>query len=414
MKYAKRGNPFRHNGKWAFRYYYYDRQGNKKPKQLEGFATKKEAEEEKRIKEASVINGTHVLDDRMKCKEFFIHWLENAMRPNITYNTYNSYKNVIYNYVIPELGERRVCTLTRTILMDLLEIIYKKFQSTAKMARTVLSTAMTYAYDENHISHNPGAGLLLPGKVAKKFDLVTLTQDEIIRLIVASYDDSSIFMEVLLAVTMGLRKCELSGLKYCDIDLTNRIMHVSRALGRVLEDPDDPDPDYDDDDEFESVTVNQPAFGNLTKQEKQLKTKNSNRYLPVPERLIPFFLAHRKRYEENAKRLGSKFRDDGYVCCSERGEPRCTSFYHLPFKQVLKYAGLPDMRWHDLRRTAASNLLNNEANIKAIQNLLGHATPIITGENYIDSGPSEILAMKRMDTFVQDLLRGLKGIEVTT
>lgn len=398
MGYSKRGNPFKLAGSWAFNYYVEDSAGNKRRRQKSGYATKKEADLARRQKEADVLTRTYLVNEKLKCRDFFVDWLENEKKPQITANTYYTFRNAVNNYIIPEIGNRRVCDLNRTILKKLYEHSYNRYPKVARIVKTVVNVALDYAYEENYIRVNPAIGLLLPSLPQARKELITLSVEQIQQLIIASYD-TRIYMEVLLSVSLGLRKAELAGLKYSDIDYTQKTIHVRRALGRVLVDLEKDEPQ---------------KWGNLTKEEKTLKTQNSNRIIRLSSFVLEALQKHRERYEANREIYGNKFRDDDFICCSVKGQPRCTSYFYVPFKELLIKAALPDIRWHDLRHASASFLLNSEINLRAVSDFLGHSSQDFTGDKYIDSKPSEVCAMKGMNRFIDELIKNAKTLSKYT
>ena len=168
---------------------------------------------------------------------------------------------------------------------------------------------------------------------------------------------------------MGLRRSEINGLKYSDVDYINRTLKVERQLGRVHN---------ADKEDFAPKT--------LTKQEIGLKTESSYRELPIPDLVFEAILEERQKYERHRrKRINDKttpFFDGDYICCSTYGRPRSKSFHWKYYKQLLAENGLPDIRWHDLRSTYCTLLLKENFNPKAVSKLMGHAKEIITMDTY--------------------------------
>ena len=82
-----------------------------------------------------------------------------------------------------------------------------------------------------------------------------------------------------------------------------------------------------------------------TKKELALKTSSSNRVLPIPDYVFEAILEQRKVYERNRSRRRSQFLDADYICCSAYGKPpRSKDFHWRRYKELLKSAGLPDIR----------------------------------------------------------------------
>jgi integrase len=206
----------------------------------------------------------------------------------------------------------------------------------------------------------------------------TLTAEQIMVLLEES-KDTPIHMQVLFNVLMGLRRQEINGVKYSDVDYINRTLSVERQLGTGL-----------------NREPNAKNDKSLTKQELELKTDSSNRVLPIPDIVFEAILEERKIYEKNRNRRKKSFQDLDYICCSSYGRPRSKDFHWSHYKALLKKAGLPNIRWHDLRSTFCTLLLRNDFSPKAVSKLMGHAKEIITMDVYGDNAniiPSEIPEM---------------------
>lgn len=130
----------------------------------------------------------------------------------------------------------------------------------------------------------------------------------------------------------------------------------------------------------------EPVFE--TKQEIEVKTPSSERELDIPDYVFQVILDERKKYEKNrSRRQHGKwvFQDLDYICCSSYGRPRSKD-YHFPYyKALLNEAGLPHIRFHDLRHTYTTLLMKNDINQKAIAAALGHSKSIITVDTYTDT-----------------------------
>lgn len=130
---------------------------------------------------------------------------------------------------------------------------------------------------------------------------------------------------------MGLRRGEINGLKYSDVDYIHRKFYVQRQLGKK--------PNTEKEDVPPKM---------LTKQEIKLKTKSSYRELDIPDIVFEAILEQRKIYEKNRRRRKKEFRDLDCICCSSYGNPRSKSFHCSYYKKILAEQGLPDIRFHDL------------------------------------------------------------------
>ena len=116
----------------------------------------------------------------------------------------------------------------------------------------------------------------------------------------------------------------------------------------------------------------------------------------------------RKIYEKNkTRRINDKttpFTDLDYICSSAYGRSRSKGFHHKYFKQLLEENKLPNIRFHDLRHTYATILIVNNYNLKAVSQLLGHASEIITVDVYLDKKKTVINCLEIVETIISKVI----------
>lgn len=201
-------------------------------------------------------------------------------------------------------------------------------------------------------------------------------------------------MQVLFAVLLGLRRCEINGVKYSVIDYINRTLKVQRQLGKK---PNTTAQDF-------------PAKA-FTKQEIGLKTSSSYRTIPIPDYVFEAILEERKVYEKN--RRPAAFQDLDYICRSSYGQPRSEDFHWKHYKKLLQDNNFPDIRWHDLRSTFCTVLLKNNFNPKAVSQLMGHAKEIITIDVYGDTAEIIEDCLDELQPFIDDVIPEQEAEEST-
>lgn len=361
--------------KYAYRVVLYFEDGTKRTKMCSGFATKKEAEEARKITIGKLVNGTYVVNDNVKVKEFLEYWLEYDIRKRAqSNNTYVTYSNIVKKHIIPILGKKKLTEINKGDIHRLYKDRAEFSKYIVRLVKTVMNVSFHYALKCRLISFNPAEGINLPKTVeprpyhTRKIDTTkTLNMEQILRLIEAS-KDTPIHMQVLFNVLMGLRRQEINAVKYTDVDYIKRTLSVERQLGKAL----NRNPDKVDE---------RPT----TKSELPLKTSSSRRELPIPDYVFEAILEERKKYERNRSRRRSQFFDADYICCSNYGRPRSKDFHWPHYKELLRNAGLPDIRWHDLRSTYCTLLLKQDFNPKAVSKLMGHAKELITMDVYGDN-----------------------------
>jgi integrase len=165
----------------------------------------------------------------------------------------------------------------------------------------------------------------------------------------------------VLAITTGLRRGELLGLRWEDVDLERGTLRVGRSLVR----------------EEGRHTVG------------ETKTRRGRRQVNLTPRTVNALKAHRKRQLEERMRLAGAYKDRGLVFSTSVGTPvNPENLVNRSFKPLLKKAGLPEIRFHNLRHTCATLLLSRGVHPKLVQELLGHATIAMTLDTYSHYLPS--------------------------
>lgn len=368
---------------YAYRVVLKFQDGTKHVQQKSGFQTKKEAEEARKRTIGELCNGTYVVNNNVKVKDFLEYWLEHDIRQRVgSYNTYASYSQIAKRHIIPYLGRKRLTELNRGDIQRLYQDRAEYSIHIVRQVKTVLNVSLRYAVVHKLIPLNPAEKINLPKTVESKpyhtrhIDIQkTLTMEQMQILLEASRE-TPIHMQVLFNVLMGLRRQEINGLKYSDVDYINRTLSVERQLGKEL----NKEPNAIDD---------EPR----TKRELPLKTFSSKRVLPIPDYVFEAILEERKVYERNRSHRKLRFSDLDYICCSKDGKPRSKDFHWKHYKNLLRSIGLPDIRWHDLRSTYCTLLLKSDFNPKAISKLMGHAKELVTVDIYGDNAniiPEEI------------------------
>lgn len=367
--------------------------GTKISQQKSGFSTKKVASADRDKTMGELYAGTYVVYSNVKVRDFMEFWLEDEMRPQITSSSYETYSNVVHNHIIPKLGGIKMTEMKRSHVQKLYNETAAYSVSVARITKTVMNTSMRYAQSKKIISNNPAVEVALPKQVEKKpyhtrnIDAQkTLNTEQILKLIKAS-ESTPIHMQVLFAVLMGLRRCEINGVKYSDVDYINRTLCIQRQLGKK---PNTAAEDF-------------PAKS-FTKQEIGLKTSSSYRTIPIPDYVFEAILEQRKIYEKNRRRRPAAFQDLDYICCSSYGRPRSKGFHWKHYKKLLQENNLPDIRWHDLRSTFCTVLLKNDFNPKAVSQLMGHAKEIITIDVYGDTAEIIEDCLDELQPFIDDVV----------
>lgn len=381
-------------GKYGYRVILKYMDGTERTQQKAGFVSEKEANAARDRTLGELYSGKYVVYESVRVKDFLVFWLDEDILNRVgSSETYDTYRGMVYNHIIPALGSRKISEINRGDVQKFYNEIAEYSISVARLVKTVMNVSFRYAVEKKIIAENPTIGVNLPKKVEKKpyhtryvNGQKTLTMEQIQILLEAS-KDTPIHMQVLFNVLMGLRRREINGVKYSDVDYINRMLTVQRQLGKKINTKKD---------DFAPKTY--------TKQEVRLKTESSYRTLPIPDYVFEAILEERKVYERNRNRRSTIFDDSGYICCSVTGKPRSKDFHWKHYKKLLEDNNLPNIRWHDLRSTFCTILLKNDFNPKAVSKLMGHAKELITMDVYGDKRGIIADCVDELQPFIDEVL----------
>ena len=141
----------------------------KQIQQKSGFQTKKEAEDARKRTMGELSNGTYVVNNRVKLKEFLEYWLEYDIRQRVgSSNTYSAYSQIAKNHIIPYLGRKRLTELNRGDIQRLYQNRAEYSIHIVRQVKTVMNVAFRYAEAHKLIALNPVKGINLPKIVNSK------------------------------------------------------------------------------------------------------------------------------------------------------------------------------------------------------------------------------------------------------
>ena len=389
----------------------------KKTIQHSGFLKKEEAEKEKYKVIAKLENNTYIVYTNVTVHAYMEYWFEYIIQNRLkSAGSVDTYRNSIFNHIIPNIGNLKLIDLKKGHIKKLYQQTYDYSPSVARILQTVINTALKDATVKKFIPANVANGIKLPNKdnskntreeFKKNYHTLVINEkntfkvEEIVKLIKAS-KETPIYLHVLFAALMGLRKSEINGVKYTDIDYIHRKLYVQRQLGKK-----------------KGLRKDDVAKKTFTKQEVQLKSKSSYRILDIPDLVFEAILEERKKYEERKNRRKNDkinpFQDLGFICCSTYGRPRSRGYIFQHFKKLKEDNNLPDLTFHKLRTTYTTILAKNDFSMKAISKLLGHSSTMITFENYTDKNEIIQDCLEYIEPFIERVIENeeIKIIDCT-
>ena len=291
--------------------------------------------------------------------EYLERWLKDSVRGTVRMSTYERHEGIVRTHLKPTLGRIRVKNLTPTHVRGLHreKLDAGLAPATVRKIHSTLHKALSQAVSDGLIPRNAA---VIKAPRPDPEEMHPLSADEASALLKAAHGERFEALYVL-AITTGLRRGELLGLRWRDADLEQGVLRVGRALVR--------------------------EGGRYRPGET--KTKRGHRSIRLPSRAVSALGAHRKRQLEERMRLAGLYEDHDLIFATQKGTPlNPEKLVKRCFKPLLKRAGLPEVRFHDLRHTCATLLLGRGVHPKLVQELLGHATIAMTLDTYSHFLPS--------------------------
>ncbi|MFG2642362.1 tyrosine-type recombinase/integrase [Streptomyces sp. NPDC048370] len=298
-----------------------------------------------------VASGTPVPTRSAKLAEWLAYWLESVVEPRRKLSTYDKYEAHVRLYLSPMLGTKRLESLSvPDVRRFLLQLEKKTTAATAKESHRVLRTALSAACREELITRNV-ATLVEPPR-PKARELSPWSLEETLDFLAAARRDP-LYAAFVLAIAMGLRRGEIVGLRWNDIDLENRVLLVRQQVQRRR-----------------GVLYNDETKG------------RRSRAIPLPAMCLAPLRWHRMRQKATYEAAGTEWSPMGYVFATRTGRPVEPRNIHRSFVRVSEAAGLRLIRLHDARHGCATLLTAAGVAPRVVMEILGHSQISLTMDVY--------------------------------
>lgn len=280
--------------------------------------------------------------------EWLEHWLT-AYEPHVRANTFDSYCTQMRGSAgaIQYFKEHPV-SLQKLTIRELNAYYSYKLKTccpkTVKKHKHNIQKALELARLERLIPYNPNNDIVIPSSREVKFTPSCYTAEEVYNLLSLLKGDV-LETAVLLAATYGLRRSEILGLTWDNVDFTNNKLQVFRTAVKT-----------------DSGTLYQ----------ERTKNKTSRRVLPLSKDIRAHLLEQYNLQQQMRIVFGNAYIHNNLVCKRDNGEPLLPNYVTKHFQDVLRVNSLPKIRFHDLRHSAATILLENGFSMKEVSEWLGH------------------------------------------
>ncbi len=340
---------------WEGMYSYRDELGKLKRRSVYG-KTQREASEKLRAALRTIDQGETPITERQTVEQFLDRWLVDVARPKLRPSTYASYGQKVRLYIVPAIGRHQLTKLTAQHVQAMMNGMAGRGLSprSVQYTRTVLRIALNQAVKWGVIGKDVAALTDSPRVARPEMQALTPTQA---RGFLDAVRGDRLEALYSVALALGLRQGEALGLRWKDIDLDGGVLNVRSSLQWLA---------------GEGPQLVEP------------KTRQSRRSLPLTPILVGQLRAHRTRQRAERLASGERWQGEewGLVFANTLGGPLSKFTLHGQFKKHLTRAGLPDIRFHDLRHSCASLLMAQGVHPRVVMEILGHSTIALTMNTY--------------------------------
>lgn len=315
--------------------------------------------------------------------DYLVSYLK-RVEPELQKNTIVSYRSMT-NGKIRRYFQRRPQLTVGNLKPQDIQDFYQSLFADGVVANTVihyhalLRRAFQQAFKEERIDANPFDRVGRPKK--NKFHGENYTQEELLTLLHLARGDV-IYPTILLAGAMGLRRSEALGVRWSRIDWEKRTVLLDTKIVEYREN---------------GKKKVEPV--------EEMKNKSSRRTLPLPDPVVEMLQVQKEHREVYRKMFQGSYNTQylDYVCVNQLGELLRPSYVTDHFRELLEKYGLRHIRFHDLRHTFASLLINQDVPLINVSNFLGHSDLSTTANIYahLDKASKQASA-----AVISDILQG--------
>jgi len=309
----------------------------------------------------SVENNNYTKSSKIKVSQFLEDWLQDYVKIHTAPRTKERYEEIVKLHLIPALGATRLSELQPQQIQRYYTIALESGRrdgkgglspSTVNKHHRVLFEALKYGVKHNILSRNPAESVDPPPLLHKEVQVPLANE---LKLILDKASETPYLILLYTKAYTGLRRGELLGLRWCDVDLDNATLSVRQTL--------------------QQLRNRQYIF-------KEPKSHYSRRCIDLPPSLVVLLWNHKIRQEFQRKMLGITLSPSDLVFCHPDGSPLRPNSITRAFKTIVRSLSLRDITLHGLRHAHATILLQQGVHPKIVQERLGHSSISTTLDIY--------------------------------
>ena len=330
-----------------------DEYGKRKQKWYSGFKTKKEAEKALADIIAKIEKGEYFEPANITVAQYLDYWLDTYAKINVAPSTYRRYTEFAAHIKSHNIGKIILPKLKPAHIQGFYSFLLEKnlSKSTVLKIHRMFRLSLKHAVNWQFIISNPADAVTPPRPDKVEMQVWDI---ETSKKFLNDIADTPIFIPVLLALQTGMRSGEICGLKWEYVDLSRGFLIVKYALQRI----------------------------NGVLALKEPKTTKSMRTIALMDYTVQALKEHKRKQNKIKLLMGSAYNDQDFVCAWEDGRPYDPHYLGQKFTKLIKQLGYPKIRFHDLRHTHATMLLQQGINPKIVSERLGHSQISVTLDTY--------------------------------
>lgn len=307
-------------------------------------STREQAEAKRAELLAKVESGAAITPAYLTLQRYLDEWLSQVVADRVRPNTLVAYRHYVEKYLNPDLGKKKLGRLSAREIRLYLDSLKRRGTGvrTIRYVHATLRAALEDAMREELIEKNVAKLVRPPAATRIEHDPLSVEET---KLFLKSNQDDRLFALFLVIALLGLRRSEVLGLQWGDVDLAGGVLTVQRGLHRV---------------NGKLVTM-------------ATKTRRSQRTIPLPALVVGALERHRVQQVQEREDLGLAWQNSGHVFTTALGTPLDPDNTTKTVKRALKAAGVRDVRMHDFRHGCVSVLLGLGVPPRTVMEIAGHS-----------------------------------------
>ncbi|MFC4184224.1 site-specific integrase [Saccharococcus thermophilus] len=352
--------------------------GKRRQQSFGPFKTKTEAKKELIKIRTQVMEGTYFKPPVKDFESFINEWFETVYCQNKSETTIETRRYIVDGHLIPYFGKMHIKDINTRVIDTFFAELRKNGRNPQKKAKheekekrdlsesylhiifSLLNQAFKKAVAWGLIKVNPMESAQKPVVKNNKSKRNKAWTKEEVNIFLEAASKKGLVAPFLVGVVTGIRRGELLGLQWEDIDFGNKAITINGTLYR--------------------------RKGEGLKYKPKTKTDSSdNRVIPIPDAIVEVLRKEKALQDEMREKLGDSYNSENFVFINDKGKPIDPDYLTRKFRETVKILNVKQINLHGLRHTAATLLMKLGVHVKIVSDILGHSRVQVTLDYYSHS-----------------------------